>query len=117
MYVNLEISMGFGQVIIIMGFDYDGAIDIVINKQTYRNVAGTAKTIMILNGLKICPFINVVADVLEISIHHLYRLLAYYLGEAILNDILADVGERRIEIESEWYTEKSASLRKQLGVI
>lgn len=97
-------------------FNYDVAIDLVINKQTYRNADGTAKTTMILNGLKICPFINVVAEVLEISTNHLYRLLNYYLGEAVLNEILQDVGVRRSEIEAIWYEEKAKSLRIRLGL-
>jgi hypothetical protein len=99
-----------------MGFDYDDAIERVISMQTYRNADGTAKTIMVLNGLKYCPFISVVADVCQITIHHLYRLLTYYLGEQILANILEDVGERKEAKVSELKKKEYDTLKQILGL-
>jgi len=99
-----------------MGFNYDGAINSVISMQTYRNADGTAKAVMILNGLKHCPFITVVADLLEISIHHLYRLLGYYLGKLILGEILIDIGKRKAIKHLELENKEKENLKSILGL-
>ena len=78
-----------------MVFDYDEEIRKVTRKVDILNLNGRNQVKVILEYLRECPFFEVVAEHLGISVSAIYFKLKYYLGEKKVRDLNLDVRARR----------------------
>lgn len=78
-----------------MSFDFDGIRKRLINSRTIFNVDGIYQVGLILKCLGICPFVDVVADFLEIPRVSAYDKLRYYLTEDEFQLLLETLKARR----------------------
>jgi hypothetical protein len=78
-----------------MSFDFDGIRKRLISSRTIFNVDGIYQTGRILECLEICPFMDIVAEVLEIPHVAIYDRLRYYLTEDEFHLLLEILKARR----------------------
>ena len=86
-----------------MGFDYDEIIKKVIEKVDILNLNGRNKVKRILECLKLCPFIEVIAEYLEMgSDVAVYNKLKYYLDEEDVSLLYKDLKIRRKQCQLDY---------------
>lgn len=78
-----------------MGFDYEKIIESLKKSMNIMNIEGRAQTIKILEYLKECPFVDIIAEYMGCSTHYIYRKLKYHLDDQYYIDLLDDLVERR----------------------
>jgi hypothetical protein len=80
-------------------FNYDKEIKKIIDKIDIFNLNGCNQVVIILEYLKICPFIDMVAEYMEVSPRLLYDKLKYHLDEDIYISLLDDLQNRKYLIK------------------
>lgn len=81
-----------------MYYDYKAMIQKLRQNMNIFNVIGRNKAIIILKCLEVCPFIDVVADYLEMTDVALYNKLRYHIGKEQLQLVYSDLAERKSSI-------------------
>jgi len=90
-------------------FDYDKEIETIEESMDILNVDGKIQVKRILEYLKICPYIDVIADHMSINKVGIYGKLKYHLGENKFLDLMLDLDTRKYLMKEEY--------KKQLGII
>jgi sulfite reductase alpha subunit-like flavoprotein len=78
-----------------MVFDYEKEMKNVVKTVDILNLNGRNQVKSILEYLQVCPFFEVVAEHLNITVSAIYFKLKYYLGEEAVKKLNDDIKERR----------------------
>ena len=98
-----------------MSFDFDKIKKRLVSSRTIFNVDGVYQVGLILECLEICPFIDVVAEVLKRSRSDIYGKLKYYLDEDEFELLLETLRARRkfemFSYKKQWKYKLSSKIR------
>jgi len=83
-------------------FDYDKEIELIYKQIGILNLNGSNQVITILRYLKVCPYIDVVADHMNLNKVGIYGKLKYYLGKDKFLDLMLDLDTRKYLMKEEY---------------
>jgi len=92
-------------------FDYDKEIKKITKGINIMNLNGLNRVINILKCLKICPFINVVAEYMNTIPRVLYDVLKYHLPNDVYGELLADLQNRKYLVRENMKSEYQDKLK------
>lgn len=75
--------------------DYEELVYKIVDKKSFANVDGCNIAIDILECLEICPFMDVVAKHVGVSVQAVYDSMRYYLNAEDFKALLEDLKQKR----------------------